>query len=1702
MVCYCSPPITTNSSSLVTSRVETTVNFLDTFCRCHSHKHTFQIDNFTFVSHSLSTSISDPNKMDQIDFVPSKEAISTQIKNFQSDSTLQWLFFAYQELDASNNNNNKSKGVSNKIEIARIGQEPLDKTQLEQLRDSSNNSSSQESITGYLTPFSFNYFIVRIDANRYIFINWIGTKTKTLMKTRAMTHRMEIKSLAEKLLSMNFVFDHNGVDEFDKLLRIVEESQKFEFENMKDKTTTSGATIHSSTSPRSSMNHSIHTNNNSSDNHNNNSSTSSQSGAAQKSSTLMSRYNPSSSSNEETLSHNRRHQRTSSKPPKLGLAAIMRQVLKIDENSIQPLLKSRSFAWLLLGYNSDGLCQIEGQGQEQNVFPPALFDALKEDDMQYIILKWVLTNTGYGGDVEKTYFLSFVGSAVNSVRRGKVNQHKQEVYDFINKHFQLGGEVTITNEDELTVDYIQNLMLGNRSAVPVAVTDWGTPKYVPPPSEAIHTEIPLMKSPRSDPLRSPRKESLKSPRKSSLKSKETSASPSTTSSTSESSGSSSAPLPRKGSEILSKIKLGYKEGKLRGIKTRTPEDEQSPTALTTTNASQTNHGDSIASPKTDSPNSARKRKSILRGGVHNFSMENMDKLTRNLLKKKDTKRVTALVYGQNSIRIEDEEKAIDRLYDLKDPLQLETMWVLFSYPNEKSLNILTVLDSGSKPLPNDDATMEKHLQDDAVKYFVHKYYVERNSRIEAKFRIVIWRGKGVRSYFKAICTNHAMKLSSSISAVIPNVDPEPLVFTDISSVKEAKIALESAGTSLEPQVAVKKLQEKFAQAAEREREKASANSPSNRNAARRVSMKKAGYDSGIGGGLKVLNEDALIESMKELQSDSNDISWVMISYKDSKTLQLEDKGTGTAESFKSKLTDDKVFYILYKQFLEELGGAPKAILIAWVGQDVKPMAKASTTPHRIALFKYCVRHVSLSSEYQPISIDELDNDSIFGKVSGGGSKGSTSGAGVISKSFGGKSQSLTLVNEASIMEAIQDLKDDHTPTNWIKLGYNGSNSLQFEEKGTGGLDEFQHHLSDDAVSYVLYKTYVEHSPKIALITWVGTGVTAGTAKARATTHQLELEAITKKVTPVAALYQALEREELKEELIHKKVAGSAIISAPTAVSKGNFGGRDSNLKFDDDHAVLEAFKELRGNSGIRWLLFEYVPGNQYTVSVTQKGKGGVRNFKQYLTNDIVCYVVMRLTFMEYSDIAKAIVVTWVGENAPSFQKALSGGHRINLYEFTRKQISVGGEYQPESSESLSDEDLLSKITGTKNDNAGDALEEKIQQQRTFERERIVQVQPTIEVKDAKQYIGEYKDIEFNGKEEIKQALANLAEKCRNEQHDKALENASVNYIKMKLTGKELRDVVIEESGDNGLTDEWRERHLSPNECLLFVFGLFTSEGGYGMMTKFVFVQWIGHDVKHLLKAKASEIRQSIYNFIHKELYMSGEIQGCTKPEHVTLKLVMEKITGSNVRGSEMKLEKKDKKFQGLGKEKKSKLSVKDQDKLMHLVEDMILQDYLEKKDEKKDEDEENEEWKNHKRISEGKLDWILMSYVKDSIDEIEVTAYGEGDVHNFKSYLKPNSVNFAIIRVFHAQGYAKDISMLTDNRINLAKPYFTLIYWKGENVQVLEKALTSHHFNSFHKLMTQKFMRMKSSLQGSTYQAEHEHELDMDRIKKLMRLYD
>jgi len=347
------------------------------------------------------------------------------------------------------------------------------------------------------------------------------------------------------------------------------------------------------------------------------------------------------------------------------------------------------------------------------------------------------------------------------------------------------------------------------------------------------------------------------------------------------------------------------------------------------------------------------------------------------------------------------------------------------------------------------------------------------------------------------------------------------------------------------------------------------------------------------------------------------------------------------------------------------------------------------------------------------------------------------------------------------------------------------------------------------------------------------------------------------------------------------------------------------------------------------------------------------------------------------------------------------------------------------------------------------------------------VRANIEVTEKSKFSGEFKPIEFTGKEEIAKALKELSSKSDVVYQDEA---TRLDYIKLKIQGKKMTDVVVEEMGKGSLTEEWREKHLDVNNINVFILAVSSSEGGNGMITKYVFVQWNGAQTKFQIRAKASELRQSLYNYCTEVLFMGAEIQGCTLPEHLTKKIVLEKLTGSNVRGSEVEVQRKQEKYNELGK-KKSQLSYENEASIYEALEKLVPLDGHE-------------------------YDWMLVTYVDNSIDVLRLAHTGKGDCEAYKQYLKPNNMCFIVMRVMHAFGYQKDFAD------TMSKPYYGLVHWKGAEVSVLEKGMSSHHWNNFAKMITRKLTAMKLSVQGSQYHAEYLNEVTMERIAKAMRLFD
>lgn len=258
----------------------------------------------------------------------------------------------------------------------------------------------------------------------------------------------------------------------------------------------------------------------------------------------------------------------------------------------------------------------------------------------------------------------------------------------------------------------------------------------------------------------------------------------------------------------------------------------------------------------------------------------------------------------------------------------------------------------------------------------------------------------------------------------------------------------------------------------------------------------------------------------------------------------------------------------------------------------------------------------------------------------------------------------------------------------------------------------------------------------------------------------------------------------------------------------------------------------------------------YKVYIIAKGSGGANNFKHYLSEDKISYILLRLSIIEHMGVAKVALITYVGKNVRSaFTKALSTGHRHNLYEYARNYISVGGQYQPEELDELTDNEIISKITGqySRVISGGERREVKMTPQERWEATK--QIGPNIVIKDKNQFTGKLQLIEFTGKEEIKNAL-------------KELVSQKIDYIKLGISGSKYTDITIEEKGGKDLlSEEWRKKHLDLTSWSIFVIALETKDSGYGILRKYLFIQWIGNNVKPLIKSKVGVVKPSLFKFI-------------------------------------------------------------------------------------------------------------------------------------------------------------------------------------------------------------------------------------------------
>jgi len=283
--------------------------------------------------------------------------------------------------------------------------------------------------------------------------------------------------------------------------------------------------------------------------------------------------------------------------------------------------------------------------------------------------------------------------------------------------------------------------------------------------------------------------------------------------------------------------------------------------------------------------------------------------------------------------------------------------------------------------------------------------------------------------------------------------------------------------------------------------------------------------------------------------------------------------------------------------------------------------------------------------------------------------------------------SLKWIDLEGIKEAINDVRNDKTETNWVLLTYQGENTndVKLLGKGDGGIPELISYLRDEIVGYGLVRLVEKFDDsdtvKFVFIHWIGEKIHR-MLRARKGTH---IGAIKEILAPYHTDVEAEKLSEISEEIIVKAVArasgtavhvldkGSSSSSpaggfqrsgkqqAPAVVVKGGPSSvpkQTDNVTFVEEEVIRAAIKDVRSDStSTNWVLITYDGPNSDNIVLLGSGSGGSAELLRHLKEDVVAYgLVRQVERFDDSNRVMFAYINWVGENIHRMLKARLGTH--------------------------------------------------------------------------------------------------------------------------------------------------------------------------------------------------------------------------------------------------------------------------------------------------------------------------------------------------------------------------------------------------------------------------------------------------------------
>ncbi|KAL0490701.1 coactosin [Acrasis kona] len=486
------------------------------------------------------------------------------------------------------------------------------------------------------------------------------------------------------------------------------------------------------------------------------------------------------------------------------------------------------------------------------------------------------------------------------------------------------------------------------------------------------------------------------------------------------------------------------------------------------------------------------------------------------------------------------------------------------------------------------------------------------------------------------------------------------------------------------------------------------------------------------------NYDSISDSISAVRSDSNPTQWTLIGFNDKfDELQVVATGNGSVEELVPLLQENNAYYSLVRktEVIDE-SETVKFVFIKFAGHKIKPLYKGKVTttmgditgrfqPYHVDMSTHEVEEITDEQVTNLVGSASMNRSNVIDKNAGKRimdenrlknesrsinrqyTSGLTSSPSSIQASQASpvpirspsvkvstpvkstvidvptQSKEVSYVEEQWINNAIADVRNDNTDTDWM-LVKSESGSIELVDVGAGGVDELSSRITQEGVYYGLVRLSLQidnsTTTKFAFVHYIGPNVKP-TVRAKVSTHK---GTVSGKFLPFHVELVTSDQSELKHDALFQLVAsasgtksnvlgdaGSPAVLSPTTYSQQKPISRSpsttASLTFKDESSCRQSIASVRDDSSdVDWMLLSYHGSSKTELELVGSGTGGADALASLLEPSKVYYGLVRAEeIIDQSVTVKFAFVHYLGNTVPPMLKARVSTHKGVVEDFLR-----------------------------------------------------------------------------------------------------------------------------------------------------------------------------------------------------------------------------------------------------------------------------------------------------------------------------------------------------------------------------------------------------------------------------------------------------